>query len=801
MAKINERILNKDDLEKERLEEEKEFKDSTKTVPEMQEYGEIRVPKSWKNPPKLADLKHDIEYAIIEHNEIIQEINHHLDMYHTTPNGVGRPRKQKGRSNAQPMSIRKAAEWRYATLSEPFLDSPKMFKGEPATGLDVNGTKQAETVLNFQMKNQVGLVDFIDNYIKDLVDTGTAIIRTNWVEKEISKEIDRDVVRYVDAPELEQDYVDLLQLMREDPELFNRNHEPELVKTLEISIEEGRPLKREVVRTEKATVIETIKNQPELVICDYRDVIPDPTCRGKQENLQFVGYKIRTTKADLMKDPRYSNVDDIIVSISRELSRETGVEGNEGMDQDSQTFQFKDPNRQPIEGIEYWGYVATDDSGILTPVVFTWFGDVLVRAEENPYPDKKIPFTFVPYLKRRNSLYGEPDGLLIQEDQKIAGAITRGVVDMLAKQANGQRGIPKGALDYSNLQLFRAGKDFEFNPTQAIGRDGIAQITKFPEIPQSALQIKLMAENDIKEMTGTQPNQASTNHGGNLGTQNSDALTKQGMSKAARRELGILRRIADGLIEVGHKICAMNVEFLDDEEIIRITDDEFVVINREELDCRYDLSLSISTAEDDAVKAQEIAFFAQTSTDMDPEFRRMLLADMAELRRMPEKAEMYRNYQQKPNPLEERKQQLEIAKLEAEIAEINNRAAENQAEADRERANAEKMRAEARLANAKADAVNLKYLEDETGLSHEREIEKQGAQAQGNIELEKAKHDLEKGLEPEGEKPVDNLQENLTFSNNAGTNTPEPLEDDQKSFDQLLAELDNIGTQDDLNVQ
>jgi hypothetical protein len=513
--------------------------------------------------------------------------------------------------------------------------------------------------------------------------------------------------------------------MEQNPPMFKKNVSPEIALALQKSMEAGVPLKRVGVRKEKAKVIETIKNQPKVEICDFRDVIPDPTCRGKQEDMKFCCYRIRTTKAALKSDSRYFNVDNITVTPIVNVTHEDQLYSNsETIEQDSDTFEFKDPNRQPIEGIEYWGFVDVDESGILTPVVFTWFGETLVRAEENPYPDKKIPFTFVPYLNKRNSLYGEPDGALLYEDQKISGAITRGVIDILAKNANGQRGIPKGALDYSNLMLYREGKDFEYNPTTQMGKDGITSITKFPEIPQSAIAIQQLAEQNIKEMTGTLPTDQSMNQGGNVGA---TSMPKQvaGMTKASRRELGILRRISDGIVQIGYKICAMISEFLEDEEVVRITDNLFVNIDRENLDCRYDLKLSISTSEDDNAKAQELAFLLQTSTGvMDQEFVRELLADIAELRRMPDKAKKYRVFEPKPDPFVEQKKQLELAKLQAEIQEIQTRASENQAEAQREQANAQKMLADAKLAESKADAIDLKYVEDETGVSHQREIEK-----------------------------------------------------------------------------
>lgn len=797
MPKINERILNAADLEKSDEDEKNRLKE-TRLVTDMPEYGEIRIPKTWKKPPALADLKHDVEQASIEHTKEVSRVNQYLDFYHTT--GVGRPKKEPGRSNAQPQSIRKAAEWRYSHLSEPFLDSPRLFKAEPSSELDIEGTKQSGIVLNNQMNNKINKTDFIDDYIKDLVDTGTAIIRTGWEFEEIEREVDQEVVKYVEEPKLEQTYARLFELMQTNPIEFKKTIPEEVAQALRMSMEQDKVLRRVVVRTEKATIVETTKNHPSLEICDYRDVIPDPTCKGKQDKMQFCGYRIRTTKADLYADPRYSNVDMIEVTPALIADRAENLNtrsSGEEVDQDDPVFQFKDTNRQPIEGIEYWGFVDVIGEGILTPVVFTWIGDVLVRAEENPFPDKKIPFNFVAYLKRRNSLYGEPDGVLLTEDQKISGAITRGVIDILAKNANGQRAVPKGALDYSNYRLFKAGKDFEYNPTAQLSRDGIASVTKFPEIPQSALQIKTMAENDIKEMTGTLPGGGSQSHGAAVGTQVESGQPV--LSKAARRELGILRRIVDGITQVGKKMCAMNQELLDDEEIIRITDNQFVTIRREDLDCQYDLTLSISTAEDDATKAGELSFLLQTSTDLEQEFRLMLLGDIAELRRMPEQAARYRNYQPTPNPMDVRIKELEVLKLEREVQEIESRIAENGGETAREYATASNQEGQGRLAHAKADAVNLKYLEDESGVSHQRDVEQVLAQSKGNMDLETHKDDLERGREADGitddKKPIDTPQDNLTTDADRSKNSPTQQ---GQTPEELTKELEELGNLDDI---
>ena len=74
------------------------------------------------------------------------------------------------------------------------------------------------------------------------------------------------------------------------------------------------------------------------------------------------------------------------------------------------------------------------------------------------------------------------------------------------------------------------------------------------------------------------------------------------MGSQAKRELNILRRLGEGIEKIGKKILAMNAEFLSDEEVIRITDEEFVTINRDNLKGTFDVELGISTAETDQIK-------------------------------------------------------------------------------------------------------------------------------------------------------------------------------------------------------
>lgn len=105
----------------------------------------------------------------------------------------------------------------------------------------------------------------------------------------------------------------------------------------------------------------------------------------------------------------------------------------------------------------------------------------------------------------------------------------------------------------------------------------------------------------------------------------------------------------------------------------------------------------------------------------DPGIAMMILADIADLKRMPELAHRIRTYKPQPDPIQEQIQQLEIQKLQLEIEEVKSRTALNNAKAAE--------------ASSKKDKTDLDFVEQETGTTHARRLEEQAAQARGNQDL------------------------------------------------------------------
>lgn len=457
---------------------------------------------------------------------------------------------------------------------------------------------------------------------------------------------------------------------------------------------------------------EIIRNEPTLDVVDYRNIYIDPSCGNDPERANFIIYSFETSKAELLKDRRYRNLNAVNYGNADVLSdTDHGTET-------PQDFNFDDELRKRIVAYEYWGMYDIHGTGELVPIVATWINDQMIRMELNPYPDKKPPFVFESYSPRKRTVYGEPDAEMLADNQAISGALTRGMIDLMGRSANSQQGIQKGMLDITNKRRFQNGEDYEFNPS---GNPSHALIEhKYPEIPASALNLLQLQNNDAEALSGIKA------FSGGLSGENYGKVAAgiRGMIDAtAKREMDILRRLAECFKRVGSKIIAMNQIFLTDKEVVRVTNSKFVVIRRDDLEGQFDLIVDISTPEVDERKAQDLAFMLQTvGPNMDFPFTQMIMAKIARLRKMPDLEQEIKTYQPQPDPIEDARRRLEVAKIEQEIALTEAKTAETKAKT-------EKLYAE-------ADALDIETENTASGVTHAREMEKQTEQARGNQDLQ-----------------------------------------------------------------
>lgn len=658
----------------------------------------------WKKEPTLPELSQDLEFAREETNDQESNVAGWLNLRNTT--GPEGPKKAKvGRSSVQPKLIRKHNEWRYPALSEPFLNTERMFEVSPRTHEDVPKAKQNQILLNWQFDTKIDKVDFIDRYVRTAVDEGSVIVRVGWETEYGMREVEETVFDYF-PPESDEEAAivnEAVNAMVNVPHEFV-NLPEDLQASAEMSYERQELLVAKANGVAKAVREVMVKNCPSLRIIDVRNLFIDPTCDGDWEKAQYMIHTYEATESELKANKGFKNLDKVNF-------QENYVQAKQG-DQDHhsntpQTDSRSDNTKKKILVYEYWGLYDIHDNGVMVPIVVTWIGNEIIQMEENPFPDDKPPFVIVPYMPILKSVFGEADASLLQDNQRIIGAVTRGMIDLMGRSANAQTAWAKGALDPVNKRRATNGEDFEFNPIGDI-RNTMQQLT-FPEIPNSAHEMVSVQNTEAESLTGVK-----AFSGGISGDAYGSVATgiRGALDSAATREMSILRRLAMGMKKIGQKIIAMNAVYLSEEEVVRVTNEEFVTVKRSELAGNFDLKVDISTASVDEQRAQDLGFVLQTvGPDMDLGMKKIVLSKIADLKRMPDLAEQMRNYEPQPDPIAQKRAELELRELEAKIMEDE---------------------ARAKLALAQARKAEVEAADIESGVQHERDIEKMVAQSRGN---------------------------------------------------------------------
>ena len=604
--------------------------------------------------------------------------------------------ESEGKSAIISKDIKKQSEWQHASIIDPFVSTSNIVKALPITAEDAEAARQNELLLNTQFCRKFDRFNFMSKAIKVLDREGTLVVQTGWDYQDEKVTVEAETVA---VDEYGNEYV--------------------------------------TVQEVEQTVVK--KNQPTARVCRNEDIYIDPTCEDDMEKCQFVIYRYETDISTLKKDGRYKNLEKVAQSLG------ATAYDYDYRPEDPTRFQFGDEARKKIIVHEYWGNFDVNDDGIAEPIVCAWVNDVIIRLQDNPYPDGKPPFIVVPFNAVPFQMHGEANAELIGDNQKIKTAVIRGIIDNMAQSNNGQIGIRKGALDLVNRKKWMQGKNFEFNGT----RDDFWQGGYNP-IPSSAFDMIGLMNNEIESLTGVKSFSGGIN-GASLGATATGA--RGAMDATSVRRMNIVRNIAENLVKpLLRKWMAYNAEFLEEEEVIRVTNSEFVPVRRDDLAGAIDIDLSIATAEDNAAKSQELSFLLQTMGQSLPfDVTKHIMADIMELMRMPDKAERLRQFEQPQDPMAEKakelelmKMQMEIETMKADIADKHARAAENQIDAKLKEQKVQVEANKARLLGSQADKLDLDWLAKESGADLDREMTLEELRAQARkdekLSLEELRH-------------------------------------------------------------
>lgn len=623
----------------------------------------------------LSALKADLRSAEVRKKDLDGKILKWKNEAAGKPYG----NEKKGKSQIVSRDIHKQNEWLHPSLLDPFVSSDDIVKVTPVTWEDEASARQSELLLNYQFCRQFDRYNFMSKALKVAAQEGTVVVQCGWDYEDEEVEVEVEVI---DVDEFGNEFI---------------------------------------VEGQYETITETrvLKNRPTAVVCRNEDIYIDPTCMDDMDKCQFVIHRYETDLSSLKADGRYKNLDKVMRA---NVNSDTDSDFD---DADDSEFQFQDDPRKKLLVYEYWGNYDVNDDGIAEPIVCAWVGDVVIRLQSNPYPDKKPPFLVMPFNSVPFQMHGEADAELISDNQKIKTAITRGVIDNAALSNNGQVGVRKGALDPINRKKWLAGQNFEFN-----GTPNDFWFGNFNQIPSSAFNMMEMQNNEIESLTAVKSFTGGIS-GNSLGA--TATGVRGALDATSVRRLNRVRNISENLVKpLMRKWLSYSSEFLSDEEIIRVTNEEYVPIRRDDLSGKVDLQINVSTAEDNAAKSQELSFLLQTLGNTVPlDITKMLMADMLELMKMPDKAKALREYQQEPDPLQQQKVQLEIQKLmldneltKARIAATYAGATEDEADKQEKMAQAQYKLAQTRKLNSESDIKDLDFLMKNEGIDHQREMEK-----------------------------------------------------------------------------
>ena len=568
----------------------------------------------------------------------------------------------KGKSRIVSKDIKKQLDWMLPTLADPFLSTSDIIKCSPITFEDVLSARQNELILNTQFCRKFPRYNFLMKALKVLATEGTLVVQTGW------------------------------------------DYEDEEIETMAETVMEDEITGEEYIAMTKQKTTRIKKNQPTAVVCRNEDIYIDPTCMDDMDKCQFVIHRYETDLSTLKADGRYKN-----------LGKVAATEGNNRdygfYPEDHTYFDFKDKARKKMVVYEYWGNYDVNEDGVAEPIVCAWIGNTIIRLQSNPYPDNKPPFLVVPFNAVPFQMHGDSLASVIGDNQKVKTAIIRGIMDNMANSNNGQLGMRKGALDISNRKKFLEGKNFEYNGSPNDFWQG-----SYNQIPGSAFDVLTIMNNEIESQTGVKSFSGGIT-GSSLGSTATGA--RGALDATATRRISLVRNISENLIKpLMRKWMAYNYEFLEDEEVVRITNEEFVPVRRDDLYGNIDIDISISTAEDNSAKSQELSFLLQTmGPNQDFEINKLLMGEIARLSRMPELEKKIKEHQPTQDPAAEKMKQIEIERLQLENEKIKAdikdklaRAGENEVDRVVKMNKAKKDDAAARKISSEADKLDLEFL-------------------------------------------------------------------------------------------
>lgn len=595
---------------------------------------------------KVKDFK-NVKKSKVEIDKLITTGN---ELYEGKPN----ENTPKNRSKLVMKEIAKQIEWTKPNITEPFLSTQNPIR---ITGPLESRARIMQKYGNMMFAGEFDRTTFMDKVSDVMIREGTVWLKHSWIS--VSSEV---------AESHTNISMERLMGMSKEPDTIEQN----LDGTFNVTF-----------------MNESIKkNKPHSEVLRNENVYPDPSARHREE-MDFIMVRRYETVSSLRATGLYS--EEVLNRLTNESQQNTESSlANDRNNKDESygvDVSYKRENRSKIAIIEYWGEEDINGDGNTVPTLMEWAekAEVYLRMEENPMPNKEMPFDVAVYSSRPFSIWGNSLAFFLGDSQKVKSGMMRGIMDNLSNANNGQTFAMRGALDYVNFKRWKNGERHVIvnkHPSEAFHEGN------FNNLPPAIFNTLQMVDSEIEKLSGVQAGAPAINGGASNDGDSQLTMAQQRMVSTVRNVSNLVSKMIKNWI-------SMAEYWLEDEQIAEMfTESEAMDMNAFRDSGSTIIKMSVATEVSKMMRVQQLNMLMQQSktleASMPPQQLNVLVAEMYEMFDMYDQAEALRTYEPPPPSEQELKMQnlemeaieLANAKLQAEINELNSRAQNNTADAE-----------------------------------------------------------------------------------------------------------------------
>jgi hypothetical protein len=471
--------------------------------------------------------------------------------------------KLSERSNFTMSDVADTVYWAVPSLMKIFFGGQDVVSITPRTPDDTQHAEAMQVLCNWQIqKKNKGFLKFY-RWILDALQLGHGITKIRW--ERIEKEVET-----------------VVQMTPE--ELLDLDTQADQVKFVKAEeLPDG--TYSVTVREQKIT-----KNQPILENVPVSEFawLPDAS---DIRDLNFCMHKKLMTRSEIevmVKSGIFDKVDENKIAGAK-YSDFDKDELRQYQDPSSFTHDGAsglDPSRQQYWVQECFGKYDINDDNISESLIITVIGDQIIRVEENEMG--RPHFAVLSPYPHQYELGGRTFDDLIGELQDIKVALMRQIIVNIANNNDRQAIVDQDAINPDDLRdnkRFIRAKSREGQPVGAF-------VSYMPESPTSPMAMPMVEYLDqVKEnRTGI----TKYNQGMDSKSLNKTATGITAIMGAATQRLEMIARIfaETGVLDLFEILVEMNSRYIDNEQVVRLTESQGLVVRPEDLAGEFDLDIA-----------------------------------------------------------------------------------------------------------------------------------------------------------------------------------------------------------------